>query len=111
MHSTQDENDTQTADACVTENQPLAPIMAELFSLHDQSTDTPSPRYVCPFVTHYAKPPPALYRNERYKLFVKKQPQSCLMSGMGELDHRPISPAPIVELFIYDDDGQPIDFR
>ncbi|KAI8341739.1 velvet factor [Chlamydoabsidia padenii] len=31
------------------------------------------------------------------------------MSGFGENDHHPMNPAPVVELFIYDDDGQPID--
>lgn len=33
------------------------------------------------------------------------------MSGMGENDHCPTYPVPVVELFIYDDDGQPIDLR
>lgn len=48
MHSTQEENDdNQAAETCVTENQTVAPIMVELYPLHDQSTDTP--RYVCPF--------------------------------------------------------------
>ncbi|KAI8342155.1 velvet factor [Chlamydoabsidia padenii] len=49
-------------------------------------------------------------RNRRYELVIREQPQQCRMSGFGEKDRRPIDPAPIVQLIIYEDD-QPIDLK
>ncbi|CAO3590308.1 unnamed protein product [Absidia cylindrospora] len=48
--------------------------------------------------------------NRRYELVIREQPQQCRMSGFGEKDRRPIDPAPIVQLLIFDD-NKPIDLE
>ncbi|ORZ06893.1 velvet factor, partial [Absidia repens] len=45
-----------------------------------------------------------------YQLVIREQPQQCRMSGFGEKDRRPIDPAPIVQLHIFDD-NKPIDLE
>lgn len=49
-------------------------------------------------------------RSRKYELIIREQPQQCRMSGFGEKDRRPIDPAPIVQLTVYEDD-QPIDLK
>ncbi|KAI8096438.1 velvet factor-domain-containing protein [Halteromyces radiatus] len=51
------------------------------------------------------------HRNRKYQLIIMEQPQQCRMSGFGEKDRRPIDPAPIIQLMIYDENDQPIDLK
>ncbi|CAO3614581.1 unnamed protein product [Cunninghamella blakesleeana] len=41
-----------------------------------------------------------------YQLIIREQPQQCRMSGFGEKDRRPIDPAPIIQLKMYNEEEE-----